>query len=75
MSEKLGFLGDDMEDISPEFLDMDEYPEQFELRCSCEECGFTTTLLYQEGEKKAVEDIAETIHEKEFPNCKGKLSF
>jgi hypothetical protein len=75
MSEDPEFLSGDMEDIPPEFLDMDEYPEQFELRCSCEKCGFTTTLLYEEGEKRAVEDIAESIHKKDFPDCIGKLSF
>ena len=75
MSEDLGFVDDDIEGISPEFYEMDEYPEQLELRCCCEECGFTTTLFYQEGEKKAVEDIAESIHEKDSPDCKGKVSF
>ncbi len=74
MSEYLGYIDDDTGDLSPEILD-EEHPEQLELRCSCEDCGFTTTLLYQEGEKKAVEDIAESIHEKDFPDCKGKLSF
>ncbi len=74
MSEYLGYTDDDTEDLPLELLD-EEHPEQFELRCSCEDCGFTTTLSYQEGEKKAVEDIAESIHEKDFPNCKGKLSF
>jgi hypothetical protein len=74
MSEYLGYTDDDTGDLPPEFLD-EEHPEQFELRCSCEDCGFTTTLPYQEGEKKAVEDIAESIHEKDFPDCKGKLSF
>lgn len=75
MSEGLEFPGDDMDDISLEFLDLDEYPEQFELRCCCEDCGFTTTLFYQEGEKIAVEDNAQSIHEKDFPDCKGKVSF
>lgn len=75
MSEDLGFVGDDTEGISPESFEMDEYPKQLELRCCCEECGFTTTLFYQEGEKKVIGDIAESIHEKDFPDCKGKVSF
>ena len=74
MSEYLGFMSDDTEDISPEFLD-EEYPEQFKLLCCCKVCGFTTALLYQEGEREPMEDIAQSIHEKDFPDCKGKVSF
>jgi hypothetical protein len=73
MFDHLGSVGDDSEDILSEFID-DEDREQFKLLCFCEICGFRETLLYQEGEKDIVKDIAKSIHEQKSPNCNGKVS-
>ncbi|MBU0777114.1 hypothetical protein KKH23_01230 [Patescibacteria group bacterium] len=70
----LGYMGDDTEDVSPEFLE-EEPPELSKLPFSCKVCGFGTALLCQESEQEAIKAIAESMHEHEFPNCEGELRF
>lgn len=75
MSENLGSIHSDREDIPPELLDMEEFSEQFLLPCCCKDCGFSAAFRYEEGGREIAEGIAQAEHDQEFPNCGRKILF